>query len=698
MPTAEALAAIRKNAPPLIVSRKPNPKAPAVKTINPAAGPYIAQYGDAARMAVLAAASKGAPSGFVYPAAILAGLVDTGLDAIYPSDAKALRAMAPRLTIQTDPGDHGIEMLDPAATAFALVSHVPFRALYAPPELVRWAHGPGAFGPMSHGWQEINPAAIQFVQVTGAKFADVYPSPPPWSSAVDGSKDTAIHYAQLVGRPFDGPGGVYVNWYHPGSSPADFVNNAVATCGRVAGSAIGAVDQVTGAIGAAIGKIPFVGGPLEAVWDLETLGPILSTADAIAHGKSIDQAALGGLKSAIKDIHEVAPFVEAIISFVPGVGPVASGCIAAGLALASGEPIDQVMIDAAAAAIPGGAIVKAAYHAGVAVMSGHGDAVSELETAAFSVADAAGVPVPDSVKNVIATGMTATLAIAHGEKPADALINAAISQLPAAGQAAARAAQGVASGKNVADVLLQYGPTLIQGLPLDSVKQLSSGLMTGMTLGQGQMLQSLSQSQIVKSMGTLASQGAQASDAVIDSARKLAASGGPLGAYGFNVGMGMVQHQVNRYQVQATRDALSAAQKAGYDLALSLHTGRVTRKPQAGSPAQVAGAMIAHGLAGAKPAQKKVVLKAVATNPVAAEGAAAAVAKKRWAGWALAGTVLGTALGAATAGPLGLVLGAGAVGGALLGGGVDLIRRPRKPATAHGLPAEHVAAVTGGKR
>ena len=688
---AQELATIRAGAPPLIVARKPGPSAPPVREINPLAGPYVAQHGAAAATAYKAtqmAAVAGKP---LSPMALLRAITSAGLDAIYPNDAAAARKLAPKLTVQIDPNDQGIELLNPAAQAFAYAAKMPFAELYpVAPSLVRWNHGPKTIGGV-HGWQEINPAAISYAQVVGRKFGDVYPSPPPWSSDVDGSKDTAIHYSALVGRPFEGDGGVYKNWYHSSGGLADWANNVVSTAGRAVGSAVGTMDQVSGAIGSAISKIPIVGSALAGVWDMAPLpplfipiGPVLGSADAITHGKAIDQSALAGLQRAVKDVHAEAPLAETVIALVPGVGPVASGSIAAGLALASGEPIDQVMIDAAAATIPGGALAKGVYRAGVAVMSGKGDAASLVSTAALSIADAAGVPVPDAAKQVLTAGLTATFAIAHGEKPQDAMLDAAIAALPnPAARAAANAARATAQGKNVADVLLQYGPTMIQGLPASSVKNLSDGLMKGMAIGQAEMIQSLSHSQIVNSLGKLASEGAKTTDAVTKAAR---AAVGPAGAYGFDVGTAMAQHEINRYQLKATRDALDAAQRAGFDAAMSLHAGRVTSKPMS-SPAKTAGAAMSRGLAGATPAQKKPVLKAMAAVPEVAAGARS-VKKRSALKWA--GLVVGAGVGVLAAVPLGALLTAGAVAGGLVGGGVDLIRGHRRP-VSHGLPTERHA-------
>ncbi len=469
------------------------------------------------------------------------------------------------------------------------------------------------------------------------------------------------------------------------------------TCGAVVGAGLHAVSEASGQIGGALGKIPVVGGPLSAVWDYTTTVVVpLRLADDIAQGKAIDQAVMGSFKSAMTDIHTLAPYIETVIASVPALGPVASAAIAGGLAIASGEPIDQVMVDAGAAAIPGGAIVKACYHAGVAVMNGHGDAGTLIVDAGAAVSESLGAPIPDGAKKVLEAGADATQAIANGRKPDQALLDAAIKQLPPAGQSAARAAQAVASGKNVGDVLLQYGPGMIKGLPTDALKNFGPGLSTGMAMGHGQALQAIQDSAITKSIGKLATTGAQvaSSSPLFGKARELndAAS-----MYGFDIGAAMTKHVVNRFQVEATRRLLNPAQQMGYDMALGLHISQVVYKPprKLKDPMEIAGYMIAHGLRNAKTSQKKAVLDTVVLNPKAAKGVklstkviAEAQHKTDWLHWA--GAALGVVVGGVVAGPVGI-----AAGGAF-GGAIDAFRHRHKvPPASHGVPASHVAHLTG---
>jgi hypothetical protein len=666
------LASIQKSAPPLFLSSKPTAKSPAVRKINPAAVTYIGTWGPQLRSML--------PN------------IDA-LVAIYPRDAAAFRAMVPALTIQTDPADQGVQSLNPAAVAFAVSSKIPFANLYpvAPP-LVRWAHSGG------HGWQEINPAAISYVQQARVAFSKAYPYAPPWSSDIDGSKDTAIQYSQLVDRPFDGPGGVYTNIIHEsGFDVGDFTRDAVNTCGAAVGSGINAIDQATGAIG----KIPIIGSFLNAElnWTFTVLVP-LNEAEEIAKGESLDHVLLQSFNDAMRDIHTMAPYIETVIATVPGIGPVASGAIAAGLALASGEPIDQALVDAAAASIPGGAIVKAVYHAGVTILSGHGDATTLTLDALDQAANALGVPVPPEASQVIAAGVSVTVDIANGKKPQDALLNAAIAALPTAAMrseatAARNAVDAVAKGKNVADVLLQYGPTMLKGFPADQVTQLTNGLMTGMSMGVGQSLQAIQQSGLAHSIGQLADAGKAFvdGDPVLATARALNSE---AAQYGYDVGAELTRRVVTRFQIEATRALLNAEQQVGYDMALALHIARVTQKspPTSKAPVlqSVAGYYVGHGVRNMPAPQKKVVLNVVAAQPAAAVGtqlAATQIQAAKAAWWKrYTGTGAGLVVGGLLSIPLAmLTLPALAIGGAV-GGGVDLVRSRRKPSVSHGEAAK----------
>ena len=108
------LSSIQRSAPPLLVSSRPSPRAPAVRGVSREASAYVARWGREA--------SGEAPQ------------ARTELDAVYPSDAWILRSMAPA------------EPHSPAAAAFCLASRLSPADVYpdaamageAPPTLPWW--------------------------------------------------------------------------------------------------------------------------------------------------------------------------------------------------------------------------------------------------------------------------------------------------------------------------------------------------------------------------------------------------------------------------------------------------------------------------------------------------------------------------------------------------------------------------------
>jgi hypothetical protein len=535
----------------------------------------------------------------------------------------------------------------------------------------------GALGKV-HSWVEINPAAKAYVAKSGLTFRQVYPHAPSWSSKNAGSKDVAEEYAKLVGQDFNT---LYHNRYSKGALDVatSWVGNVVKTAGRpiaqvtkpvrnVLGTGVHLADQATGEVGNLIGKIPVIGTPLRGIYGFE-VQQWFRIADSISKGDRIDQVALKDFKQDIHDIHDAAPLVQTVISLVPGIGPVASGAISAAIALAEGEPITDVMLAAAAGSIPGGALVQATYKAGVAVITNKGNVGQSIAAALNAAASAAGVPLPSAATQVIDSGLGATVAIARGQKPDAALMQAAITALPAAAKGAAAASLNNTSGHGdtIADTLLKTAPTMIPGMTATQQKQMLTALGSAIALGHANVLQSAGKSQLAQGLGTIAQIGAKyvVSHPITQAAKPTS----PAAAQGFDVGAGVAQHTVTPFQVTATRSLLPAAAKPGYDAALSLHVARVTatKPPPPGPPKEQAGALLAKGLRGASPEQRAGVLGLLQGHPLLLKGAQTAaqeiaLAQDRVGWWFWLPPASGAALGGMVAGwPWAL---AGALGGA----------------------------------
>lgn len=102
---------------------------------------------------------------------------------------------------------------------------------------------------------------------------------------------------------------------------------------------------------------------------------------------------------------------------------------------------------------------------------------------------------------------------------------------------------------------------------------------------------------------------------------------GPALADGFHVATGIMTHAgLTTEQFNAIRNNLDSNGKKGFDAAISLHIGRINNPaPPSMPPAQAAGWAMTHGMVGAMPAQKTMMMKeVVAAHPEVTAGAAKA--------------------------------------------------------------------------
>jgi hypothetical protein len=390
-----------------------------------------------------------------------------------------------------------------------------------------------------------------------------------------------------------------------------FLTNVVKTAGRGIHSATHLVSAGAGIISDGIGKIPIVGPGLSAAYGL-SIGNSLKLADSIASGNRIDKAIFNNLKENISSAKTVAPYVQSVISFVPGVGQagaLVSGVIGASIALANGRNISDEIAKAVKSAIPGGAIADAMYKTGVGVM--HGDRVDTIALSAL--------PIPDSAKSAVASGLEITNKLAKGERVSSVFLDTALSKLPPTVQKGI----GIARGKGgniaelVADASLKALPVverkaLVVGMVVGHAKKLQTGIKTAMT------------SPIVQ--GKIANYGKilAKTNPVVASATKLAGAG--IG--GFNLGIGLAGHGgVTRKAVVTMRKSLTAADKKGFDLALATHVGMVTKvaPPRLKTPAEKAGYYATNGMRGAPVTVKTAMMENIAKNPEAKRGATLAI-------------------------------------------------------------------------
>ena len=380
-----------------------------------------------------------------------------------------------------------------------------------------------------------------------------------------------------------------------------WITNAARSAGRPIGSLIKDVNKVTGAIGKGVGKVPFIGHPLSAMFMIAN-SPFEVSAD-IASGKRVDKALFDSFKADVKSVREVAPWAQMVISLVPGVGSAVSGAIGAGLALASGQTITQSMVAFAKGAVPGGPLAASAFDAAVKTVSG----IAKGEPAAriLSEAGVAALPIPDVAKSAVSGALEMAGKVAKGENPGMAAIDAAEHEVEKA------------------------------LLPPEVKKALQSGI----AIAHAQHLQQTSTAHIPSILPNLEDIGQQreAADPVVRAARAtvviaatdIGCGAGviPTGALGFDVGAGLMVQQAGVHDIATVREQLTGADdKKGFDLAVSLHIGRAKEAAKPGiAPAVVAGKAMTHGMMGAPPLNKVDMMKSVASHPETAKGAAIGV-------------------------------------------------------------------------
>jgi len=204
------------------------------------------------------------------------------------------------------------------------------------------------------------------------------------------------------------------------------------------GIAAGARGAAKGAsvVGSALHRIPVAGGLLGGAFNL-AVGSPFAMAASIVSGARIDKAVLNHLKSQLANIKEVAPYVQTVLSFIPGVGQGISGAIAGALALASGAKLTDALLEATKGALPGGKLSQMAFDVGKAAIQGK--AIDEIALQAL--------PISAQQKQMLKQGLAAAKDIAHGKNVGSALLDNALKALPADAQKAIQIGMALGHGQ-----------------------------------------------------------------------------------------------------------------------------------------------------------------------------------------------------------------------------------------------------------
>jgi hypothetical protein len=313
-----------------------------------------------------------------------------------------------------------------------------------------------------------------------------------------------------------------------------FISDIVKASGKGIRAVSGGIAHAGGALGHLSGKLPVIGKPLQAVFAAQ-FGVFMVVDDVLAGGR-IDKVVFKQLKRDIKAAKAVAPYAQAAVSLIPGIGTGAAGVIGGAAALAEGKSIDAALIAGVRGAVPGGPAGQALFDVGCAVMQGKGASEAALKA----------IPLPEEQKKLAIAGMQAISDVAHGKKIDEAIIARGMAALP------------------------------------DNIRK---GAQIGMTMAHAKNLQEATRIGVKQGVKALESHAAKAVQT--DARFKAGLTLMPAKAKkGYLVGIGLLSHQVTPVAIKAARDSLPKESQAGFDTAVAARIGSTKPLHLRGTAAQ----------------------------------------------------------------------------------------------------------------
>jgi hypothetical protein len=301
----------------------------------------------------------------------------------------------------------------------------------------------------------------------------------------------------------------------------------------VAGTVEFTVDitvDAAGEVGKAISGIPYVGEPLYAAFDAGFAGPF-KLAQSIADGKRIDKAVYERLKADIKNAQTLAPYAQAVVSLVPGVGTGVAGAIGAANALSKGKPIDEAVIAGVRGAVPGGPVGQAAFDVAIAGMSG-----KSIEDTAL-----AAIPLDPEQKKIVIAGI--------------------------------KAARDIAQGKEVDEVLVEKGMSLLD-------PETRKAVQIGMAMGQAQNLQGAMQIGTKEAIDRLMKEGydtIKRSDVYKEGSKLLTDDA----KRGYTLAVAVLNRKSTPVVLETARNALKPEERKGFDVVIAARAGETLERKKA---------------------------------------------------------------------------------------------------------------------
>lgn len=158
--------------------------------------------------------------------------------------------------------------------------------------------------------------------------------------------------------------------------------------------------------------------------------------------KAVKRAAAKVVSVAKSAAKTVLPYVQSVVSFVPGIGTGVSAAIGAARALASGKRIDQIFIEAAKSAIPGGPAAQAAFSVVADVVQG-----KPLNQVVLNA-----LPLAPAQKAALAQAVAAARDIAAGKRVDKVILERSTKLLPAQYQKALHVGTTIGHAKKLQDM------------------------------------------------------------------------------------------------------------------------------------------------------------------------------------------------------------------------------------------------------
>src|SRR5262249_43695652 len=183
------------------------------------------------------------------------------------------------------------------------------------------------------------------------------------------------------------------------------VANVAKDVGRVAQKAVRTVADLSSSVADTLGKVPLIGSGLKGLYGF-TYGALIQSADNVVSGVRLDKVVSRHLESQVRNVKGVAPYVQTIISLVPGIGPGISGPNSGVLTLAKGRPCDEAFVEGVAVAGLGGVWARSAEKGGFAAAPGN-----PLSDIAFSA-----LQTPPAAKDALKAGLRVASDVAQGKR------------------------------------------------------------------------------------------------------------------------------------------------------------------------------------------------------------------------------------------------------------------------------------------